>query len=69
MGLWKAALMVNKLADMLAASTTLPFMYGFTKQRWKRSLHVMLAKADKPYIHRLRIVQLFEADFNTALKM
>ena len=69
MGLWKAALLVDELADMLAAATTLPFLYGFTKQRWKRSLHVMLAKEDRPYIHRLRIVQLFEADFNVALKI
>ena len=69
MGIWKAATAIEDIADMLAASTTLPFLYGFSKQRWKRSLHVMLAKLDKPYIHKLRIVQLFEADFNAALKI
>ena len=69
MGLWKAAVLIEDIADMLAASTSLPFRYGFTKERWKRSLHVMLAKTDRPYIHRLRIVQLFEADFNAALKI
>ena len=34
MGMWKAALMVDNLSDMLVAATTLPFLYGFTKQRW-----------------------------------
>ena len=68
MGLWKATVAIEHIADMLAASTSLPFIYGFTKERWKRSLHVMLAKLERPYIHKLRIVQLFEADFNASLK-
>ena len=29
----------------------------------------MLQKKDLPYIHKLRIIQLFEAGFNTTLKM
>jgi protein-arginine kinase activator protein McsA len=28
----------------------------------------MLQKLDTPYIHKLRIIQLFEGDFNRALK-
>ena len=48
-GLWRAALQIDEIADMLAASTTLPFLYGFSKKRWKKSLHVMLQKLDQPY--------------------
>ena len=46
-----------------------PFKYGFTLDWWKLSLHVMLQKETVPYIHRLRIIQLFEADYNGALKI
>ena len=68
-GIWKAALMVDEIADLIAASITLPFLYGFTKERWRHSLHVMLAKMKQPYMHKLRIVQPFEADYNAALKI
>ena len=68
-GLWKAALQIDDIADILAASTTLPFLYGFSKKRWKQSVCVMLQKLERPYILKLRIVQLFEVDFNAALKI
>ena len=47
----------------------LPFHYWFTLDIWLHSLHCMFLKKDKPYIDKLRIIQLIEADFNAALKI
>lgn len=46
----------------------IPFQYGFTLNRWQHYLHCMLLKEDIPYINKLRIIQLIEADFNGATK-
>ena len=32
-------------------------------------MHCMLMKEEIPYIHRLRIIQLYEGDLNGALKL
>ena len=51
------------------------FMYvavktGTSVSRWARATNVMLEKdAGNPCIHRLRIIHLFEADFNLYMKM
>ena len=44
------------------------FALGFSYQRWQVSYHCMIQKLSQPYIHKLRIVQLFEGDFNGGLK-
>ena len=44
------------------------FKYGFALEIWRKSVHCMLQKKEKPYLNKLRIVQLFEADFNSASK-
>ena len=44
------------------------FQVGLPLSRWTQSLHCMIQKVKKPYITKLRIVQLYEADFNTMLK-
>merc|ERR1740139_16486 len=48
---------------------TVPFRIGTPRTRWTRSLHCMIQKKSLPYINKLRIVQLYEADFNTMLKI
>jgi hypothetical protein len=49
---------------------SLPFVYGFVNTRWTYSIDVMLEKVKGlRQIHRLRIIDLVEADFNTALKI
>ena len=68
-GHYKAGYENAEIAEILTSFTALPFLYGFTLSRWKKSLHVMLPKLNRPYIHKLRIVQLFEADFNAGLKI
>ena len=44
------------------------FSTGVALERWKRTVSVMLEK-DKgsPKLHRLRIIQLFKADYNFLL--
>ena len=46
-----------------------PFQYGFTLTCWENSIHCMLQKETLPYLHRLQIVQLYEADFNSYMKI
>ena len=58
----------DALSQVLLTFMTLPFTYGFSLARWETSIHCMLQKESKPFLHRLRIIQLFEADFNTYTK-
>jgi hypothetical protein len=67
--LWKAIAEDNKLSAIHAIMISLPFMYGFVCDRWRKIIDCMLEK--KPgvrKIHIMRIICLFEADFNTLLK-
>ena len=66
---YKLATQSKYLSDIHATFMSLPFQYGFSLKRWQKSTHVMLPKMNKPYIHKLRIIQLFEGDFNAALKI
>lgn len=66
-GIWKAIAMDDYLSEIHATMLSLPFQYGFTYQRWQKSIHTMLLKEDRPFIHCLRIIQLFEADFNVGM--
>ena len=45
-----------------------PFKVGRPLTRWVNSLHCMIQKMKLAYVTKLRIVQLYEADFNTMLK-
>lgn len=56
------------LAEYYAQIIALPFKYGFTYTAWLWSIQAMLQKEDLPYIHRLRIIELFELDLNIFLK-
>ena len=67
-GHFKAACESPILTEVNLAFMNLPFKYGYPLSRWLHSHHCMLQKKEQPWIHKLRIVQLFEADFNTALK-
>ena len=47
----------------------IPLKFGFAPDRWMQSLNVMLEKdPGNPLLHRLRIIHLYEADFNWVLK-
>ena len=66
---WKAAAEDDTLSEIHAMLITAPFVYGFSYEAWEVSLHCMLLKDELPYWLRLRIIQLFEADFNVALNL
>jgi hypothetical protein len=68
MSYWKAVSEDNDIARVHSFLIEKAFRHGFSYSRWQESWHCMLKKKDKPYIHRLRIIQLFEGDFNGALK-
>ena len=44
------------------------FQFGFSYPRWETSWHSMLLKKQHPFSQKLRIIQLFEGDFNAGLK-
>ena len=67
--LWKALAKEDDVASWLSIMMSLPFMHGFTTQRWTKMVDVMLEKKRGiRKIHLLRIIGILEADFNTALK-
>lgn len=68
--LWKAGAEKDLFCDTMATMMSLPFMYGFSNERWQWAIDVMLEKCEGVRkIHLLSIIGLVEADFNTALKI
>lgn len=57
------------LANINLIFMQLPFQLGFHLSRWENSVHCMLQKELLPFLHRLQIIQLYEADFNIYMKM
>ena len=67
-GYYKVAVQDDFLAEVNIIFMRVPFEHGFPLERWSNSVHCMLQKKKQVFIHRLRIIQLFGADFNSALK-
>ena len=65
---WKAATERPAIAQMYSFFMWAAFKFGFIYDRWAVSWHCMIQKKDRPYINKLRIVQLFEGFFNGGLK-
>lgn len=65
---WKAALERENIMRIHSFFVWAAFTLGFSYERWEISLHCMLKKKKHPYSQKLRIIQLFEGDFNGALK-
>jgi hypothetical protein len=58
------------LAVYHAMMVSLPTKHGFAPKRWQCSVNAMLLKASKSrLVSKLRIIHLFEADFNFVLKL
>jgi hypothetical protein len=48
----------------------LPLQYGFAPTRWCKSITDMIAKdPGSSKIERIRVIHLFEADYNLSLKL
>ena len=69
-GHYKAILYNKDLVSLVVAMLNIGLCSGIALERWKKALSIMLEK-DKgsPKIERLRIIQLFEADFNFLLAL
>ena len=65
---WKAACERPEIARVHAFFMWAAFAIGFTYERWENSWHCMIKKLNQPLLPKLRIVQLFEGDFNAGLK-
>ena len=65
---FKAATERRAIAGVHAFFIWAAFQFGFSYDRWEVSWHCMLQKMQDPYVDKLRIIQLFEGDFNAGLK-
>jgi hypothetical protein len=66
---YKVAATDDELSHIHALFMNAALEFGFSYTEWEQSVHCMLMKEEIPYIHRLRIIQLFEGDINGALKL
>jgi hypothetical protein len=47
----------------------IPIGTGFLPTRWQVVVNAMLEKIEgKPFLHKLRVIHILEADYNLALK-
>jgi len=68
--IWKSIATNDELSTIMAKMMGIPFRFGIRNVRWMRVIDVMLEKKKGVRkIHKLRIIGLLEADFNTALKI
>ena len=65
---WRAALEHDSIMQVHSTFIWAAFKLGISYKRWQISWHCMIQKLNNPYSHKLRIIQLFEGDFNGGLK-
>ena len=65
---WCAALEHDNIMEVHSTFIWAAFKLGISYTRWQISWHCMIQKLSQPYSHKLRIIQLFEGDFNGGLK-
>jgi hypothetical protein len=67
---YKAAVKDTVLASLHENMMSIPFIVGFTLERWTQVTDIMLEKdPGQPRCHCLRIVVLFESDFNRSKRI
>ena len=59
----------DKISQVRLAKINISLHYEFKLDRWNHSLHGMILQKERHYIDKLRIIQLIESDFNTAMKI
>ena len=58
------------LADIYSVMISMPLLHGFAPMRWRHCVDAIIEKIPgKPMLEKLRIIMLFAADFNYALKL
>ena len=65
---WKVAIERERIMALHAFFIWAAFRFSFSYPRWETTWHVMLQKKAHPFSQKLRIIQLFEGDFNGGLK-
>ena len=58
----------QELVAIMALKLSLPFQFAFRVDRWTQEHHIILPKTDPPQLHKLRNIQIIEADFNSYFK-
>jgi hypothetical protein len=70
LGHYKALMDTDKLVDLLCKTMSLPWKHGICLDCWLKVIDVMSEKEEGIFrLHKLRIIQLIEADFNQCLFM
>jgi hypothetical protein len=58
------------LAEIYAIMASMPLKHGFAPTRWQKCIDAIVEKIPgQPRIEKLRIIMLYEADFNFVLKL
>ena len=61
----KACMMDIDLADFQSALSNIPYATGYSPQRWQKGTNVFIEKTSRSdMVTKLRIILLYEADFN-----
>ncbi len=69
MGHWVTAAFLDDLSEIHVLFINIANKFKIVYDRWAVTFHCMLQKEFRPFIHRLHIIQLFEADFNAVQKI
>ena len=69
-GHYKAALYNLWILEVHRVLLLVPFQTGIAPRRWRRTVQLMLEKEPgSPWIHRLRIIELFAAQANAGFQI
>jgi hypothetical protein len=70
LGHYKAAILDDDITHLHVDMLNIPIEFGFSPERWTHSVTPLIEKDEgKPFLTRLRIIHLFEADYNLFLKI
>jgi hypothetical protein len=70
LGHYRTALSDDRVSSVHTDMLNIPITYGFAPDRWTQSVTPLIEKDEgKPYLTRLRVIHLFEADYNLFLKI
>ena len=70
LGHYRTAILDSDVADLHTQLLNLPIANGFAPERWTHSVTPLIEKdSGRPYLTRLRVIHLFEADYNLFLKI
>ena len=69
-GHFKAATQNNEILNVHRIMLLIPFQTALVPQRWKKTVQTMLEKdPGSPWIHRLRIIELFDSQVNAGFQI